>query len=353
MLANHFFPLIRKLIQPITTTDSTQRFSPIDSIHVGVVSTNMGLQYGEYGKIDGFQDVKKCSNGGGDDGKLLGMQRFFPVKEDDMMCGPERVQCPEGYRCIDDSCDRIDSEPPVFCEERSEFSRIGEASGDSNDDLASQVACLSVIGTDGCGIEQQLEAAVRGVERNMDYFLKPEHLLVIIIVSDEEDCSIENNALFHTREWISGASGFLNVACNINAENESYLFDTNRYFEKLVAVKGGDRGGVLFSAIIGVPPVAACQGSTETLDAERCLHRREMQLNVEEFSVDKGTIHHFAPVCTRSDAAGNRVTAARPGRRFVKVAESFGANGFVYSICNEDWSPLFNWIGAAIAQKVR
>ena len=35
---------------------------------------------------------------------------------------------------------------------------------------------------------------------------------------------------------------------------------------------------------------------------------------------------------------------ARPGRRFVEVAEHFGANGYVHSICSEDWTPALRSI---------
>lgn len=71
------------------------------------------------------------------------------------------------------------------------------------------------------------------------------------------------------------------------------------------------------------------------------------------FQNSPGTYEHFAPACQRKNSSGQvDVTLARPGRRFVETAEQFGSNGFVHSICNEDWSPALLRTGEAIASKL-
>jgi hypothetical protein len=111
---------------------------------------------------------------------------------------------------------------------------------------------------------------------------------------------------------------------------------------------------------VGVPPVAEndpapCEGSGAEIAESGCLDRGDMQLVPTEFVDESNQViyTHLAPSCTRTDSeSGNAVTVARPGRRFVKVAEDFGANGFVASICNEDWGPSLLITGEAIASKL-
>jgi hypothetical protein len=58
---------------------------------------------------------------------------------------------------------------------------------------------------------------------------------------------------------------------------------------------------------------------------------------------------HFRPACTRS-VGDVLVTEARPGRRFVSLAQKFGCAGYVYSICNEDWSEAMTEIARLIVK---
>jgi hypothetical protein len=77
-----------------------------------------------------------------------------------------------------------------------------------------------------------------------------------------------------------------------------------------------------------------------------------MQLSPEQPG-GEGTLWYFRPACERYLGAGAEepVTRAYPGRRYVELAaENFGNLGYVYSICNADWSPAFEEIGTAIGQ---
>lgn len=56
------------------------------------------------------------------------------------------------------------------------------------------------------------------------------------------------------------------------------------------------------------------------------------------------------PACTREED-DEEVTRAWPGRRFVELAELFGERGYVYSICNGDWSPAMSELAAMIPLK--
>jgi hypothetical protein len=91
-----------------------------------------------------------------------------------------------------------------------------------------------------------------------------------------------------------------------------------------------------------------CQGTGDSIGA--CLQDPLMQYVPTQFTDANGnTYTHFAPACERTNAGGVLVTSARPGRRYVKVAQEFGCASYVYSICNEDWSEAMLEIARLIA----
>ncbi|HRI49783.1 MAG TPA: hypothetical protein PLW65_06335 [Pseudomonadota bacterium] len=55
-------------------------------------------------------------------------------------------------------------------------------------------ACMAVLGEAGCGVEGQLEAARRALDGHRPenaYFLRPDSLVAVIFVTDEDDCSVQ------------------------------------------------------------------------------------------------------------------------------------------------------------------
>ncbi len=64
--------------------------------------------------------------------------------------------------------------------------------------LAQAFSQLATVGTNGCGIEQHLEAAKRALDGNQlnAGFLRPEAYLAVIVIADEDDCSLAKAALF-------------------------------------------------------------------------------------------------------------------------------------------------------------
>ena len=219
-------------------------------------------------------------------------------------------------------------------------------------DIARFVSCAAQLGTEGCGYEQSLKASIKALNQpSQADFVRDNHLLAVMIISDEEDCSIEDPAVFSTPEW-QGEDR--NLACNYPETNESDLFDTQYFYDALMKLKGGNEHQLLFAAVVGVPTDAQthCQGFGNALTG--CLESDEMTYKRKRFTIetDPGvTVDyiHFAPACTRTDSDGNIVTEARPGRRYVQLATRFGCAGYVYSICNDDWSPAMREITKRIA----
>lgn len=60
-------------------------------------------------------------------------------------------------------------------------------------DLADAFACIAPLGTGGCGFEQHLASARRALDQDQpienDGFLRPQALLTLVVLADEDDCS--------------------------------------------------------------------------------------------------------------------------------------------------------------------
>jgi hypothetical protein len=136
---------------------------PVDSLHVGVITPDLGIG------PDAIP-IFGCSVAG-DDGKLH--------------AGTGGPECP--------------SEPFL----RSEIQRLADGTLDHDANYAAQVlfqdsfACIAAVGAQGCGFEQPLAAAQRALTgQHNPGFRRPDAALAVIFVSDEDDCSATDQALF-------------------------------------------------------------------------------------------------------------------------------------------------------------
>jgi hypothetical protein len=232
----------------------------------------------------------------------------------------------------------------------------------ANPDLAFQVACLAALGTVGCDFQQPLRASSKAVstEVNSD-FLRGEALLAVVVVSDEDDCSIRDGALFNMPEMSEitpGEPHYLNVVCGrYDGELPSYevnfLFDPSYFKDRYLQAKGDQPGSVVFAAIVGVPPVAACQGRGG--DISTCLDHENMQVDraheMLETTASGFEVWAYPPACTLTDDL-IELAKARPGRRYVHLAQEFGNSGYISSICNADWTPAMLDIATLILEHV-
>jgi hypothetical protein len=78
------------------------------------------------------------------------------------------------------------------------FLRYNQLLGTSNvpagSTLEATLGCMAAVGEVGCGFEQPLEAAYRALHDNIAEnvgFLRPDGILVVLFITDEDDCSAE------------------------------------------------------------------------------------------------------------------------------------------------------------------
>jgi len=351
ILSTSSFTLINGLVNPLPTSDLP---SGLDDLRVAVVSADMGLSWGgnpyEFGDgWPGGNPPPNCdSSGDGGTFQVYGDPKQIAVQDGVIPCDASDVQCPPGWGCGQIGGDGVGvCETPdvgtVDCPDLGGSFAKTPIEGQPNSRLAVQVACLTSLGTDGCGYEQPLKAMGAGLLKDSQAdFVRDDAMLVVIVVSDEDDCSIASNELFYVDEIQNTSALKNNLACGQHPEH----LDSLQVYHGLLVdwLKDGDGDAVLFAVIAGVPPVAACQGRGDEIGG--CLDHEAMQLVPEQLQ----EVWYWAPACVREEGS-QEVTRAWPGRRFVELAQLFGERGYVYSICNSDWSPAMSELAALIPLK--
>jgi hypothetical protein len=329
---------LTKLVQQLTTGDldgdGQSDMEPVTDLHLGVVSTDMGA--------DGTPGVPSCGNNAawGDDGRLISASR-------------------------DPSCNG-------FALSGASYQAYVPGGTQTPDQLASDFGCLVSLGKDGCGFEQPLEAMykalapqavkfAKGTKGHGDLensgFLREDAKLVVIIVSDEDDCSITEQGIdlfipSSTAPQVLLANGKpigLNMRCVYRegagdvswAEERGLLQPVSRYIDGLKALKPGRPDAIVFGAIVGIP--LAVDG--DPLD--EVLRYAGMQVTPDPSSSGLGdpasNLTTPIPACRRLDDSDTVVTSAAPGRRFVRTAQGFD-NAIVRSICEVGFQPALNEI---------
>jgi hypothetical protein len=317
--------------------DAVQDFPPATDIHFGVVSSDLGLP--------GIDIIENC-NGLGDEGRL------------------QNVANPE--LAASGVCSATTYNPP--------FLWFNKQNDDDPARVANDIACISALGLDGCGFEQQLESVLKAVwpGANQDVTFVTDvagfgmfgnagpgfpngdfirngpgdpSLVAIVMVTDEEDCSSRQMDHFVPEASPNG----LNTRCYFEGLRgaESNLFQVQRYIELFKMLRPGREDLVLFNAIVGVPTRLVNSEALADVSFDSAANREAFYEGLlaapemQEIVDDRGTPEVFeddglVPSCDRGDFA-----KAYPPRRIVEVAKGMGSGGFVQSICQDDFaSPI-------------
>jgi hypothetical protein len=284
---------------------------PFLDLHMGVVSTNLGA---------GGYFVEGCS-GTGDDGLLL-------------------------HEPLGPGCDS--SYPDYLGLQAREGSP--PASGEIGDLLA-DFACIASLGTSGCGFEQPLEAAYRALVVNgrpggaNAGFLREDSLLVVLFVTDEDDCSAKDNALFN----LEGIDYAVNLRCFMAKD---MLFPVSRYVEGFQGLRP-QPGRLVVGMVAGVPDIAACTGGGDSVSA--CLEHDDMR---EVVRPDGGLLEYactYPPACTPPEPPlpGDCSTEAFPARRFVELAQGLGESAVIHSVCADSYRTMIDDVIVRITDLMR
>ncbi len=204
--------------------------------------------------------------------------------------------------------------------------------------------CVATLGTGGCGFEQQLFAVEKALTVHSapgaanDGFLRADSLLAVLVVTDEEDCSASDPAIY------SDDLGPPNLRCS---QNPGMVRPVDEFVDAVLALRPGHPERIVVAGIVGVPTdLAALEPGQvqDRSDYERILDDPRMQEIVD------GAGENLVPSC---DVPG--LGKAYPPRRivdFIRKVGRDGENGIVQSICQPDWGPTMQAITRIIRSKI-
>jgi hypothetical protein len=349
--------MLRALTSGDIDADGTQDMPSARDLHVGVVSTDLGLS--------GITGIPLCT-GLGSDGTMVDVRA----------CSPE-------------------SNHPRFLEY--------SAGGDRTPaDLAVELSCVADLGTMGCGFEQQLENTLKALwpANDVDVWFLPDpagfgatgqagqlgangdfirndpnaglSTIAIVLITDEEDCSSGNMSHLRPDNGTLDPSDplkqqGLNTRCFFESQLDrdpamdgiqNNLYGPSRYVQALRALRPGAEERVVFAAIVGVPQDLVEESDLGAVDFsdpaegrafyDAILGDPRMQQTLDDRGTAEVADDNLVPSCDRGVDA-----KAYPPRRIVETVAGFGENGIVQSICQDDFSPALNVItrriGASMA----
>lgn len=360
---------IPRLVEILASGDlqnggTTDDFDPVASIQVGVITSDMGI-----GGVD-IDAAARCGTPLGDDGIL--------------------IDIPRGG---DAACPMTAISPPFL-------TFLSET--DDPATFADSVGCLANTGSSGCSFEQQLEAVLKaltpadstvrfpqrlgGVEvRNTaghggtgfnSGFLRPNSLLAIIMVTDEDDCSTDDLDLFVGFESpssttptpyppiLNGANQRVgNLQCFAHREAQYDIM--TRYVDGILALRPGQEDFTIFAAISGVDPDVLAANSEQVLDNGIEVTVTDIDAILADPSMEErvnAQVNNLIPSCTRPNPDDiTDLNVAFPPRRILGVTQGLieaGVGGVVASICqardaaNMDYQADFQPAVRAIAARI-
>jgi hypothetical protein len=263
---------------------------------------------------------------------------------------------PGGGSCSRPGGDRGILQARTSCGVRGNF--LSSASNGTNNNfdgsLDQAFSCVSFLGGGGCGYEHQLQAIRLALDESITQenagFLRPDAVLAIVIVSDEDDCSAVPTTDLFTDEAsfpMTGASfrcSQVGHDCNgmptpvapfdvplesCRARDGGRLIRVQEVVNSIRSLKSRPDQDIVVTGIIGWPTnPAGARYRYERVGAP-------------------GTpgILDVAPTC------GSIVTGdAHVGLRLKHFVQSFG--GSYFSICSEDYGPILQAIGAQVAARL-
>ncbi len=217
-------------------------------------------------------------------------------------------------------------------------------------------ACLiGALGTSGCGFEQPLEAALKALTPSTSGitfaagtvghgdgqnagFVLPDGVLAVVTLTDEDDCSTTDPALFDDPSTTYGPN--LNLRCQ---EHADVLHPVERYVDGLV---GLETKGLVYASIAGLPtdlvpdPSAPLAPQIDALlEDERMLER-----------VDPEDATRLLPSC---DTEGRGL--AFPPRRIAELTARLGERGakvVLGSICQPSYDATMGVLLGAIVESL-
>lgn len=351
--------------------DGTAEHPPITDLHLGVISTDMGLP-----DVPGREWL-----GCGDESERYGDNGTLLTRGSDDPTGGTGGTGGDGGASggIADCSTWFWSGQESFIEWQRSDSHDDAGDEKESSGVAGSLSCLASLGTSGCGFEQQLEATLKALwpsdskvngqtvmlDRpfhggstgqgaplgNNAPFLRnqpgQESIIVVVMLTDEDDCSSHDMSHFTPSVSLPADSPLKDVGVNLRCfHSQQNQHRVARYVDGLKALRPGHEDLVLFVAVAGVP-VDLIDRTLDLDDATAVDNYYASVLADERMQEVPDPATELAnpnliPSCVRpilnSEPGEPTEQRAYPPRRIVEVARGFGRNGVIESICQDDFS---------------
>ncbi len=213
----------------------------------------------------------------------------------------------------------------------------------------------ALVGIRGCGYERglaPLKPALKDLRGGYNGgFLRDDATLAVVIISDEDDCgevgdvyeltADGGNVCYFAAKGVGpdpAQSTYTPMTYHPDAPDKPYqLTPVEEYYDFLVKdVKGGRESMVKFAAIVGMKDKS--DPSTTTIEYEW---------------IDRPNPPYYGRwdivnACTTQNCTGN-YCYAEPGTRYIKLAQLFGDNGFLDTICQDNFANTMEELGTFVA----
>jgi hypothetical protein len=223
------------------------------------------------------------------------------------------------------------------------------------------LSCIAQIGSDGCGFEAPLESMKRALDRSRPEnagFIRNGAYLAVIILTDEDDASVKDPAVFSLPDSTVGGRNDFRVQplfayrCTNPISSsvpgtytgcaprvDSYLQDPHFYAQFLSSVKGP--GQIVVAAIAGPPPGLVTNDSPpQTADRP--------DLATGPLTIAGNPTQPIALLPSCSATINGNPAVGRPAIRLASFVRDFGTRGRFYSICQGDYSAALADIGKTL-----
>jgi hypothetical protein len=216
--------------------------------------------------------------------------------------------------------------------------------------LASQLGCAVALGDGGCGFEMHLEAMKEALQNPVNAgFIRPDAYLAVIILADEDDCSVVDPSFFDPESSEmgpldsvrcfefgverDGAATLRDEGARSHCrprENSPYLGEVMDYVDFLKGQKSNPLDII----------VAGIIGNSEPVVVGR--KQRPGQSDPSEVIPD------LVPSCTYTDIGTGMKNRADPGVRLQYFFDQFPDRSTVTSICGDDFTDALTQVASPL-----
>jgi hypothetical protein len=234
--------------------------------------------------------------------------------------------------------------------------------------LSDAFGCIAQLGESGCGFEHQLAAITRALGADgspapaeNQGFLRPDAFLMILLLTNEDDCSAPAGSNFYDTMMNTKLASSLGPPLNFRCNEFGHLCNGMR--PPRLAPNGDVHARVTLEACVPAEdgvliPIAEV---TQQIRSLKAFPDQQILVSAISGPTSPYTVEWSAPVssdtgpwpiiahsCTAADGH-----VADPAIRIADFVQRFGDNGLVLSACSDNWGSVLDRTAVVVNQAPR